>query len=134
MPRVLLLDDDLDFVDSLKPVLEGYGHEVAGARSIEEAYRLARSQQFDVMLLDIMMPPINGMNREAVSHGRETGWEVARQVRVIDPGLPILVLSVVTDASVLEKLRMLGNVHFLRKPREMAEITGALSRVARTPE
>ncbi len=133
MPRVLLLDDDHDFMDSLSRVLVTYGHEAVGAQSIEDAYRLAKNQNFDVLLLDIMMPPSDQMDPREVSHGRETGREVAEHIREIDHSLPIVVLSVVTDPVLIETFEVLGRVSFMKKPQEMVDISSELDRMARTP-
>ncbi len=59
--RILLVDDNEDFLDSTKDVLEEEGFEVMTASSGEEAVRKVRDQAFDVVLMDIKMPGLNGV-------------------------------------------------------------------------
>ena len=59
--RILLVDDNEDFLDSTKDVLNDEGYDVATATSGEEAIELAGTQPFDVILMDIKMPGMNGM-------------------------------------------------------------------------
>ena len=59
--RILLVDDNEDFLDSTKDVLEDEGFEVITASSGEEAVRKVQSQPFDIVLMDIKMPGLNGV-------------------------------------------------------------------------
>lgn len=59
--RVLLVDDNEDFLDSTKDVLEEEGFQVMTASSGEEAIRKVDSQAFDIVLMDIKMPGLNGV-------------------------------------------------------------------------
>ncbi len=59
--RILLVDDNEAFLDSTKDVLEEEGYEISTASSGTEAVRQARSNHFDVVVMDIKMPGINGV-------------------------------------------------------------------------
>jgi len=59
--RILLVDDNEDFLDSTKDVLDDEGYDVVTATSGEEAIELAGTQTFDVILMDIKMPGMNGV-------------------------------------------------------------------------
>jgi two-component system, NtrC family, response regulator HydG len=59
--RILLVDDDADYLDSTKDVLEEEGYEVVTAGSGEEAVRAAERRRFDVAVMDIKMPGLNGV-------------------------------------------------------------------------
>ncbi len=76
---ILLADDDEMIVDVLKHQLEREGFEVIAAGDGVQALALARSRQPDLVLLDVMMP---GMQ----------GWEVCREIRR-ESDIPILMLS-----------------------------------------
>ena len=81
-PRVLVVDDDIDFVESTKIVLESKPYEVIVAYGGAEGLRKAREQNPDLILLDIIMP------------GKD-GFTVAEQLKK-DPELsriPIIVLT-----------------------------------------
>ncbi len=58
--RVLIVDDDPDFVESTKTVLESKLYDVVVARNGEEGVRLARELHPDLILLDVIMPVKDG--------------------------------------------------------------------------
>lgn len=53
--RVLMVDDDVDFIDAAKLTLEAAGHEVLSANTGAEALALLRERSVDVAILDMMM-------------------------------------------------------------------------------
>jgi len=59
--RILLVDDNIEFLDSTKDVVEEEGFEVVTATSGEEAIRLIGWQNFDLVIMDIKMPGLNGV-------------------------------------------------------------------------
>lgn len=63
MAKILLVDDDLDLLESSKMILESGGHQVTTASTTQEAERLINSGKYDLILLDIMMEfPDDGIN------------------------------------------------------------------------
>ena len=58
--KILLVDDDIDFVESTKTVLESKPYEVIVAHEGEEGLRKAREEKPDLILLDIIMPVKDG--------------------------------------------------------------------------
>jgi CheY-like chemotaxis protein len=58
--KILLVDDDIDFVESTKIVLESKPYEVIVALEGDEALRKARQEKPDLILLDIIMPVKDG--------------------------------------------------------------------------
>ncbi|MEV6005196.1 response regulator transcription factor [Streptomyces sp. NPDC051976] len=79
MPRVLLIEDDRAVREGVQLALRRQGHEVAAAETGEEGLRLLRSFRPDVVVLDLMLP---GM----------TGLEVCRRIRV-DDQVPIIMAT-----------------------------------------
>lgn len=77
--RILLADDDEMIVDVLSYQLKKEGYEVITARDGAEALALARSSAPDLILLDVMMPKVQG-------------WEVCQEVRRTS-AVPILMLT-----------------------------------------
>jgi two-component system response regulator VicR len=67
-PKILIVDDDREMVELIQLFLANAGYETLTALSGEEALELAFSQGPDLILLDIMMPKIDG-------------WEVFRRIR-----------------------------------------------------
>jgi DNA-binding response OmpR family regulator len=60
MKNILIVDDEQDIVESLKFVLEAAGYNCYSAYDGEEGLRLAKEITPDLVILDIMMPKING--------------------------------------------------------------------------
>ena len=58
--KVLLVDDDPDFVDAVKSVVENGGYDVEVAYDGKEALEKVAQSKFDVIILDVMMPVMNG--------------------------------------------------------------------------
>jgi CheY-like chemotaxis protein len=80
--KILLVDDDVDFVESTKIVLESKSYEVIVAVNGDEGLRKAREEKPDLILLDIIMPV-------------EDGFTAAEQLKK-DPklgGIPVLMLT-----------------------------------------
>ncbi|ADU50886.1 two component transcriptional regulator, winged helix family [Thermaerobacter marianensis DSM 12885] len=80
MDRILVVDDDPSVTSLLKRGLAYEGFAVDTAASGEEALKIAREQPPDLVILDIMMPGMDGM-------------EVLRRLRAADPELPVLFLT-----------------------------------------
>ena len=59
--QILLVEDEVDVRDSLKAQLEGEGHQVVATESGSEALALVESSEFDIVLTDVMIPGINGL-------------------------------------------------------------------------
>jgi len=60
-PRILVADDDRHIVDLVRMYLAKAGYDVTTARDGDEATKLLREQQFDLAILDIMMPGQDGL-------------------------------------------------------------------------
>ena len=59
-PKILLVDDDLDFIDATKTILESKPYEIIVAYNGNEGLRKAREENPDLILLDIIMPVEDG--------------------------------------------------------------------------
>jgi len=87
MPKILIIDDDADFRDTCRMILESVDFGVLEAGSPEEGFEKVRAEKPDLVILDILMP------REY------EGFEVARRIReeLHMTALPILMLSAIHD-------------------------------------
>jgi len=87
MARILVIDDDRDFVDMTRRVLEAAEFDMDEALTPESALERLRAETFDLVILDVMMPA-----------GYE-GFEVARAIRedLDKRELPILILTAVHE-------------------------------------
>jgi len=104
--RVLIVDDNLELLESLALVLRSAGHDVDTAPSAAAALAVQKARPADVLITDIFMPDTDGL--EAVSAFR-SGW----------PRLKIVAMSgggKMTKGNYLETARVVGADAVLRKP------------------
>jgi DNA-binding response OmpR family regulator len=123
--KILIVDDDPTLQRFMREYLSGHGYTIFQSRNGAEALRIAYQDHPDIILLDIMMP---GMD----------GWEVCARIRQMSD-VPIILLSAKTAEA--DKLRgfRLGVDDYVTKPCSLAElearITAVLSRSrAKNPE
>ncbi len=101
--RVLVIDDEAAIRDSLRMILEYEDYQFVGAASGQEALDVVRRERPDIVLLDIKMPGMDGM-------------EVLRKLRALDEGLPVVMISGHGNtATAVEAIRS-GAIDFLDKP------------------
>jgi CheY-like chemotaxis protein len=109
--RVLVVDDDRDIRDLLVEVLSGEGYVVSSAADGRRALAEAHASRPDVILLDLMMPVMNG-------------WEF-REAQLGDPdlaGIPVIVISAFDST--------LNVAAVLRKPFLLEDILDTVQRLA----
>jgi DNA-binding response OmpR family regulator len=104
--RVLVVDDERAILTVLRVKLGISGYDVATASSGEEALALINSMHPDIMLLDVIMP---GMD----------GFEVLRKVRAVSR-LPVIVFSARQEN--VQKALSLGANYFLAKPLDLDDM------------
>ena len=86
--KILLVDDDVDFVAANQALLEAEGYEVISAHTGSDGIELARSAKPDLMILDVMMT------------SDTEGFEVSRKLQDIPElkGLPVILLTGIRQA------------------------------------
>jgi signal transduction histidine kinase len=111
--RILVAEDNDDLLDLTSAMLTKSGYQVRCARNGTEALRMLRSERFDLLLSDIVMP--NGVN----------GIEVAREARQLNKGIKILLVSGYAR-DVLERYQAVGEFPIIDKPFRMSELAARL--------
>ncbi|MCH7472884.1 SpoIIE family protein phosphatase [bacterium] len=115
-PKILVADDEQDFLNQTKDCLEENGYEVLSARDGKEALAIARKDSVDLVILDIIMPVLNGV-------------EVAKSLR-LDPQtkeIPIIIVSSMTEYKDRVEFFRIGANDYMPKPIDSGEL---LARVA----
>ncbi len=113
---ILIVDDEKNIRLALSQSLETLGVESDTAADGEEALSKLKEKDFGLILLDIRMPGMDGM-------------EVLRKVREIRPDIRVIMITAYgTIESAVEAMK-LGAVDFLQKPFDPEEIRGLVSRV-----
>lgn len=109
IPRVLLAEDERSLREGIKLNLELDGYEVEEASNGAEALKKFEGQRFNLVILDVMMPEING-------------FEVCEKIRLTDSDTPILFLTAKdTGKDKINGLK-LGADDYLTKPFELEEL------------
>jgi two-component system, NtrC family, response regulator AtoC len=114
--RILIVDDDEVSCQLFAEVLEGDGHEVYQARSGEEALVRLREASYDLLLVDVRMPGI-------------TGLDVTRAMRQEQPALPIIVMTAFGSIETAVEAIHEGAYDYVSKPMNLDELKKIVSRV-----
>jgi CheY-like chemotaxis protein len=112
-PSLLITDDDPDFRETLQGVFEPKGFRTFLAGDGEEAIRIVRTQEIHLVLMDVHMPKL-------------TGLEALRLVKQFRAMLPCILLSAQWDEMLLEQARLAHAFTVLAKPVTLPQITGAV--------
>ncbi|WP_299963914.1 response regulator transcription factor [uncultured Roseobacter sp.] len=119
--HVLMLDDDAELGEAMEPAFNTYGIELSAAHTPSAAFKLLESRSFDVLLLDMMLPELDGMSVCRKIRGSQSAYAE----------IPIVALTArsgLTDRVVaLES----GVDDVIAKPVEMRELVARLGAVSR---
>ena len=116
--RVLIVDDEPAIRRALRPPLTELGFAVTEAIRGEEALQMLRTASFDVILLDINMPGIGGI-------------ETLRRIRSLHPRLPILMLTVLDGENEKVQALELGADDYVTKPFSTRELVARIRTAVR---
>lgn len=112
-PNLLITDDDVAFRETLRSVFAPRGFNTLTARDGAEALEIVWQQSVHVLLTDMHMPRLDGL-------------ETIRRIRERQLILPCILLSAGLDDGLMEKARDLQTFTVLRKPVRFAELTEAV--------
>lgn len=107
--KVLLVDDEAEFVSALAERLMLRGLDARTASSGEEAFRLVENDPPQVVVLDVMMPGLGGI-------------EVLQHLKRHHPGIQIVLLTGMTGTLENDEARRLGAFECLTKPLNIDEL------------
>ncbi|MBI3693346.1 MAG: response regulator transcription factor [Acidobacteria bacterium] len=116
--RILLVEDELKVASFIRSALEEHSYAVDVSHDGEEGCYLAESTDYDLIILDIMLPKMDG-------------FQLLRRLRARKPGLPVLVLT--ARGTVEDRVRGLdlGADDYLVKPFALAELTARVRALMR---
>ena len=117
-PSLLITDDDREFRETLQVGLEPRGFRTLLAGDGEEALHIVRSQEVHLVLLDMHMPKL-------------TGLETLRLLKQFRSMLPCILLSARLDELMIEQARLARAFSVLAKPITLAQLTGTLRQALR---
>ena len=114
--KILLVEDEESLALGLDYNLVEEGYEVKWAKDGKEGLSLFESDQFDLIVLDIMLPYLNG-------------FEISQKIREVDPQLPILMLTARKGAEDKIKGLELGADDYMTKPFNLNELLLRIKRM-----
>jgi CheY-like chemotaxis protein len=115
--RILVVDDDERALRLIEAMLAPKGYETILAKGGKEAVDIARSQKPDLILLDIMMPGMDGY----------TTLQTIKQDKA-SANIPVIMVSAVGFELNKELANQLGAAGYIAKPVDLAELQGTIAR------
>ncbi|MDE6640053.1 MAG: response regulator transcription factor [Acetatifactor sp.] len=117
MKNILIIEDDIDFAEIVRDMLEGYGYQVSIVNTCEAAYEILKTNQFHLILMDINLPD-------------GTGFEVCKELRSVS-SVPVIFASARTGED--DKITGLdiGGDDYLAKPYSLKELLARVNALIR---
>ena len=115
MPRVLLVDDEPTILNLLNKILAGQGYEVTPASNGEKALELLKTEPFDLMVTDINMTPVNGM-------------ELLRESAKSFPNMGVIMLTAYGTVGTAVEAMKEGAFDYITKPFKLDELVLTVQR------
>lgn len=117
--RILVVDDEDALRTVLTGELEGEGYQVRSAADGQEAITILTSAEFDLILLDIKMPNVDG-------------FEVLKFVKEKHPSTKVIMLTGFADLKNAIESKKLGAEDFVSKPYDLVDLLTTVERVLTT--
>jgi len=108
--KLLIIDDEPKLRQSLKILFEGEGYDVALAECGADGERVFRDGRFDLVLTDLMMPDVDGL-------------EVMKRLSAIDSEIPVIMMTAYGTVETAVESMKLGAIDYLLKPFTLDEIS-----------
>lgn len=105
----LVVDDNLEFAENVAEIIRDAGAEVTVSTDPRQALECVRGSRFDALVTDMRMPGLNGA-------------ELVHEVRAIDPGVPIILVSAYAQDAQLRAARNEGLLAVLQKPSQVPRL------------
>jgi DNA-binding NtrC family response regulator len=113
--RILVVDDEVDMLETCRKILARHGHEVATAASADAAEPLLTGGSFDLLIADLVMPGRNGL-------------ELARWARQNDPHLTVLIITAHATIETALRATREGAFDYIPKPFTMEQLEVTVDR------
>jgi CheY-like chemotaxis protein len=101
--KILIVDDDSVTRKNLSELLRGFGHDVFAVKSGEHAIKSLEEEDYDLALVDLKMPKMNGI-------------EVLKAIKAIKPSLYVVIITAYASIETAIEAMKLGAFDYIRKP------------------
>jgi DNA-binding NtrC family response regulator len=112
--KILVVDDDPEVRMATRDFLSSKGYEVRVAEGGREALRLLDASPADVVLLDVAMPDMDGM-------------ETLKRIVATYPAMPVIMVTANADIEITSKVLQLGAADYVPKPFDLDYLDQAIS-------
>ncbi len=119
--KVLLVDDEVEFASALAERLQMRNYEVRTASNGLEAMALFHESPPDVVLLDLKIPGMDGL-------------EILSNIKKFDPSIEVLMLTGHGDVASVQKGMQSGALEYMMKPIDIDELTSKIDRARKKRE
>ncbi|MFH0799663.1 MAG: response regulator [Pseudomonadota bacterium] len=114
MAKILVVDDEQAVCDMLKKFLQRKGHEALIALSGEEALKIVKEEKPDVILLDLIMPNMDGV-------------ETLKRIKKIDKRVGVVVITAIRGEDTAKECMRLGAFDYITKPLSLDYLESVLA-------
>ena len=120
---ILYIDDDQDFLDTMRVILEAHGYVMLEARTAEDGLRVYQDQEPDLVIVDLMMEEV------------DAGTSFVKDLKALGSTVPVLMLSSVGDnLSMTTDYTGLGLAGLFQKPIDPDTLITVLKMKLKKPE
>lgn len=120
-PNILIVDDEPRMRDLMHRAVTSWGHKASLARSGEEGLRVLQAEPANIILLDLNLPAMSGL-------------EFLERLRQSHPDIQVIILTGFGDLEAAKKAIHLDVVEFLTKPAHLGELEQAIDRARKRLE
>jgi DNA-binding NtrC family response regulator len=113
MPKILVVDDEVDVGELVQSFLEGHGYQVITAASAARAFELVNLEKPDLVFLDVVMPGIDGI-------------QCLKEIKKLQPEAIVIMVSGLHDENVAKEAIRYGAYDYLTKPFDLQYILNDL--------
>lgn len=118
MIKILVVDDEIDVCDFVKNFFQERNFRVFTALNGEEALRVVRKESPSIILLDIRMKEIDGI-------------EVLRKIRKIDKDVKVIMVTAVVEQEKMDAAKKLGAAKYVTKPLVLGDLEATVMSYAK---
>lgn len=118
MIKIMVVDDEEEAIDAIKPFLEMFNYEVVGISEGNDAINIIPKENPQIMLLDLNLKDMSGLKvlKEAIS---------------FNPQMKVLVISGFNDPVLCQKAMALGAYEYIVKPISLTDIKEKINHIAK---
>ncbi|HZK54829.1 MAG TPA: response regulator [Desulfosporosinus sp.] len=116
MGKILIADDQLGVRTLLVEIFQDDQHDVKTAENGEEALRIFIDFKPELIVLDMKMPVMNGL-------------EALRKIRVLDSQVAVIMMTAYGDIETMDTAKGLGILYFIAKPFDLFELRDRVSKI-----